>query len=51
MTTSSKRAKADVGLVSFKDFCTLLDKIKTYRKREGKKTKKRKRQNEMIIIL
>ena len=40
MTTSSKRAKADVGLVSFKDLCTLLDKIKTYRKREGKKTKK-----------
>jgi len=40
MTTSSKRAKVDVGLVSFKDLCTLLDKIKTYRKREGKKTKK-----------
>ena len=40
MTTATTR-KDDIGLVPFKDVCTLLHRIKTYHRKEGGKAKKR----------
>ena len=39
MTTATTR-KDDIGLVSFKDVCTLMHRIKTYHRKEGGKAKK-----------
>ena len=39
MTTATTR-KDDIGLVPFKDVCTLLHRIKTYHRKEGGKAKK-----------
>lgn len=39
MTTATTR-KDDIGLVPFKDVCTLLYRIKTYHRKEGGKAKK-----------
>ena len=39
MTTATTR-KDDIGLVPFRDVCTLLHRIKTYHRKEGGKAKK-----------
>ena len=40
MTTATTTRKYDIGLVPFKDVCTLLHRIKTYHRKEGGKAKK-----------